>query len=82
MEKLVLMLLLFLYGETVEAHGQDTKAMVTGIVGVTRDELVLDDVLKELTAVEGFQVRTVLPQLLEEPMEDNVTSLLVGLLVE
>ena len=82
LEIFVLTLLMFLYGKTVEADGQDAKAMVTGIVGVTRDELVLDDVLKELTAVEGFQVRTVLPQLLEEPTEDNVTSLLVGLLVE
>ena len=34
--------------------------MVTGIIGVTRDELVLDNVLEELTAVEVFQVGAVL----------------------
>jgi hypothetical protein len=58
---------MFLYGKTAEADGQDAKAVVTGIVGVTRDELVLDDVFEELTAVEVFQVGAVLPQLLEKP---------------
>ena len=82
MEKVAFTLFLFLHGETAKAHGQDAEAVVTGVVGVTRDELVLDDVLKELTAVKMFQVRTVLSQFLEEPMKDDVTSLLVSLLVE
>ena len=51
-----LMLLMFLYGKTAEADGQDAKAVVTGIIGVIRDEPVLDNVLEELTAVEVFQV--------------------------
>ena len=66
-EIFVLTLLVFLYGKTAEADGQDAKAMVTGIVGVTRDEPVLDDVLEKLTAVEVFQVGAVFPQLLEKP---------------
>ena len=60
-EIFVFMLFMFLYGKTAEADGQDAKAVVTGIIGVTGDELVLDDVLEELTAVEVFQVGAVLP---------------------
>ena len=53
-EIFVLALLMFLYGKTVEADSQDAKAMVAGIIGVTRDELVLDNVLEALAAVEVF----------------------------
>ena len=51
-EVFVFVLFLFLYTETAEAYGQDAKAMVAGIIGVARDDLVIDDVLKELAAVE------------------------------
>ena len=51
-EVFVFALLLFLYAETAEADGQDAKAMVAGIIGVARDELVLDNVFEELAAVE------------------------------
>ena len=54
LEIYIFALLLFLYGETVEADSQDAKAMVAGIIGVTRDELVLDNVLEALAAVEVF----------------------------
>ena len=60
LKKFFFMLLLFLYGKTAEAHGEDAKAMVTGVVGVPGDELVLDDVLEELTTVEVLQVGAVL----------------------
>ena len=51
-EVFVFMLFLFLDTETAEAYGQNAKAMVAGIVGVTWDELVIDDVFEELAAVE------------------------------
>ena len=56
--------------------------MVTGIKGVTGDELVLNNVLKELTDVEVFQVGAALSQLLEKPTQYDVSSFLVSLLVE
>ena len=82
LEVFVFMLFLFLYTETAEAYGQDAEAMVAGIVGVTRDELVIDNVFEELAAVELLEVGTVLPQLLEKAAKDDVSSFLVGLLME
>ena len=45
-EVIIFLLFLFLYTETVEANSQDAKAMVAGIIGITMDELVVDDVFE------------------------------------
>ena len=56
--------------------------MVACLVGFTGDELVVDNVFKERAAVEQFEVRAFLTQLLENFPNDDVTSFLVQSLVK
>ena len=66
----------------MKADSEDAEAMVAGVIQIAWDELVVDDVVEALAAMEVFKAGTCLAELLEESAEGNVSSFLVGLLMQ
>ena len=56
--------------------------MVACVEQVPWDEFVAYNVIKQLTAVKLHKVWALLPQFLDKPAEDDVSSFLVHLLVQ